>query len=113
MKNKITAGLLALLLGGIGVHKFYLNQYSVGVLYLLLFWTAIPLILSFIEGILYLTMSDEEFDNRYNSMYESNVYMVNANSVLANTIKNFKELLDSGAITQEEYDEKKAQLLSV
>lgn len=34
-KNKTTAGLLALFLGGLGVHKFYLGQTLAGVLYLL------------------------------------------------------------------------------
>ena len=34
-KNKTTAGLLALFFGGIGVHKFYLGQGGLGVVYLL------------------------------------------------------------------------------
>ena len=33
-KDKVTAGILAIILGGIGVHKFYLDQIGMGILYL-------------------------------------------------------------------------------
>lgn len=67
LKSKIAAGLFALFLGGIGVHKFYLGNVSAGVLYLLFFWTFIPAFIAFIEGIIYLTYhgSDEQFTERY------------------------------------------------
>lgn len=61
VKSKIAAGVLALLLGGIGVHKFYLGKIGLGILYLLFCWTFIPGIIAFIEGIIYLCSSDEEF----------------------------------------------------
>lgn len=66
MKNKITAGLLALFFGGIGIHKFYLNRPFQGVIYLLFCWTFIPSVISFIEGIMYLCMNDSSFNNKYN-----------------------------------------------
>jgi TM2 domain-containing membrane protein YozV len=64
-RSKVTAGVLALLLGGLGVHKFYLGKGGQGVLYLLFFWTFIPLIIGFIEGILLLMMGDEAFAAKY------------------------------------------------
>ncbi len=64
-KNKVTAGLLALFLGGLGVHKFYLGQTGLGILYLVLCWTGIPSIIALIEGIIYLTMSDMDFYQKY------------------------------------------------
>ena len=64
-KNKVVAGLLGIFLGGLGVHKFYLGQIGLGILYLIFFWTFIPAIVGFIEGIIYLTMSDEAFAERY------------------------------------------------
>jgi TM2 domain-containing membrane protein YozV len=64
-KDRTTAGILAILLGGIGVHKFYLNETGMGVLYLCFCWTFIPAIAGLIEGILYLTKSDAEFQRRY------------------------------------------------
>ncbi len=66
-KNKSTAVLLAFLLGGIGIHKFYLNSPGWGTLYLLFCWTFVPAIMGFIEGLSYLSMSEEEFDRKYNS----------------------------------------------
>jgi TM2 domain-containing membrane protein YozV len=64
-KDRTAAGVFALLLGGIGAHKFYLGQNKMGILYLCFFWTGIPAIVGFIEGILYLTKSDEEFQRKY------------------------------------------------
>lgn len=49
--NKITYGLLALFLGGFGVHKFYAGYAAQGVLYLLFFWTFIPQIIALIDAI--------------------------------------------------------------
>ncbi len=65
IKNKLVAGLLAILLGGIGVHKFYLGESGKGVLYLLLCWTGIPAIIGLIEGITILTSTDENFQIKY------------------------------------------------
>ncbi|MWV47226.1 NINE protein [Paenibacillus sp. HJL G12] len=66
MKNKVAAGILGILLGGLGIHKFYLGQIGMGILYLIFSWTGIPSIIGLIEGILYLVKSDEEFDAIYN-----------------------------------------------
>ena len=60
-KSKIVAGALAILLGGFGGHKFYLQQPGLGILYFLFSWTFIPSIIALIEGIMFLTMSDEQF----------------------------------------------------
>lgn len=49
-KNPTTAVLLALFLGGIGIHKFYLNKVGLGIVYLLFCWTYIPAIIAFIEA---------------------------------------------------------------
>ena len=64
-KNKTTAGLLAIFLGGIGAHKFYLGKPVLGILYLVFCWTFVPMIFGIIEGILYLTSSDEKFYTKY------------------------------------------------
>lgn len=63
-KNKTTAGILALFLGSVGVHKFYMGNAGMGILYLLFSWTFIPAIIAIIEGIIYLTESDEKFASR-------------------------------------------------
>ena len=64
-RSKTSAALLALFLGGLGVHKFYLGQTALGILYLVFFWTFIPAIVGFVEGIIYLAMSEAEFAQRY------------------------------------------------
>ena len=64
-KSKVVAALLAFFLGGFGVHKFYLGQTALGVIYLLFCWTFIPALVAVIEGIVYLTMSDERFAGKY------------------------------------------------
>ncbi len=61
VRNRIAAGVLAILLGQIGVHKFYLGKYGQGILMLLFCWTGIPAIIGLIQGIIYLTQSDAEF----------------------------------------------------
>ncbi|MFX0102794.1 MAG: NINE protein [Candidatus Hodarchaeota archaeon] len=64
-KNKKKAVLLAVILGGLGFHKFYLGKYAMGILYLVFCWTFIPIVLSFVEGIIYLFKSDEKFQEEY------------------------------------------------
>ena len=50
--NKVSYCVLALFLGGIGVHKFYAGQIGTGICYLLFCWTFIPGIIAFIEAII-------------------------------------------------------------
>ncbi len=64
-RNRVVAALFAIFLGAFGIHKFYLGDVILGVLYLLFCWTFVPLILSFIEGLIYLTMTDTKFERMY------------------------------------------------
>ncbi len=77
-KDKIIAGLLALFLGCFGIHKFYLGFTVPGLIFLLINTVGFPLscftlgmpifataIISLIEGIIYLTKSDQEFYQLY------------------------------------------------
>ncbi|GAB5375738.1 MAG: hypothetical protein AcusKO_22000 [Acuticoccus sp.] len=64
-KNKVIAALLAIFLGTFGIHKFYLGRTGWGIVYLIFFWTMIPGFVGFIEGIIYLCMSDERFTEKY------------------------------------------------
>lgn len=69
-KDKMTAALLAIFIGGLGIHKFYLGgpkQKTAGIIQIVVsivtcgFGTIIPLI----EGILYLTKDDQQFQYEY------------------------------------------------
>lgn len=64
-KSKLAAALFALLLGGFGLHKFYLGSVWWGITYLLFCWTFIPAIVALVEGILLLTMSENDFIRKY------------------------------------------------
>jgi TM2 domain-containing membrane protein YozV len=64
--KKIIAGILAILLGGFGVHKFVLGYTNEGIIQLVLgLCFGIGGIIGIIEGIIYLTKSDEEFVRTY------------------------------------------------
>jgi TM2 domain-containing membrane protein YozV len=64
-KSKVAAGILALFLGGLGIHKFYLGKAGMGILYILFSWTFVPAVVAFIEGIILLCTSDEVFNAKY------------------------------------------------
>jgi TM2 domain-containing membrane protein YozV/ribosomal protein L40E len=79
--KKLVAGLTGILLGGFGVHKFILGYTNEGIILLSIyligliitivtcgigvFIPLIPGIIGLIEGIIYLTKSDEEFVHTY------------------------------------------------
>ncbi|MFC6787025.1 TM2 domain-containing protein [Halobaculum halobium] len=64
-KDKTSAALLAIFLGGLGAHHFYLGNTGRGIIYLVFSWTFIPLLVGLIEGIIYLTKSEDEFQRQY------------------------------------------------
>ncbi len=73
LRKKLTATIFAILLGSFGAHKFYLGRKTAGALYSIFFFTFIPGLLGIIEGIRYATMSQEEFDLRYNDYILSSI----------------------------------------
>ena len=64
-KSRSVAILLAIFLGGLGLHKFYLNRPGVGLLYILFCWTFIPALIGLIEGLGYALMSEDSFQEQY------------------------------------------------
>ena len=78
-KSKVAAGVLGILLGWLGIHKFYLGYTTPGLILLgatiVGFITAFVLIgifilfatsvIGLVEGILYLTKTDDEFEQMY------------------------------------------------
>ena len=69
--NKIAAGVCGILLGSLGVHKFILGYTGTGIIMLLVtlltcgMASPIMHVIGLIEGIIYLTKSDEEFVRLY------------------------------------------------
>ena len=113
MKNRLTAGLLAIFLGGFGVHKFYLEQSGIGIIYLLFCWTGIPSIIGLVEGIIMLTQTDEEFKVKQglDAVVDTGGGLGGSNFSKADELKKYKDLYDADAITEEEYLNKKKELL--
>ena len=66
-EKKVTAGILGILLGGFGVHKFFLGYNKEGAIQIAVTFVTCGMagIVGFIEGIIYLTKSDEEFVETY------------------------------------------------
>ncbi len=72
--KKLVAGILGIVLGGLGVHKFYLGYQKEGIIMLVVFllgWflcgfpSMAASVVGIVEGILYLTKTNEEFDRLY------------------------------------------------
>lgn len=63
-KDKMTAGLLAFFIGGLGVHRFYLGQWW-GIFYLIFWFSFIPSVVSVIEAIVFWATSDERWKQKY------------------------------------------------
>lgn len=130
MKTKGTAAIIALLIGGLGGHKFYLGQPVQGLLYLVFCWTFIPAFLALIECIVYLTMSEHEFNRRYNgammaALPQGNQMGQNVTINLGHEqlggaqrrsitaeLKELKELHVAGALTDDEFHVQKTRLLT-
>ena len=67
--KKLAAILFAFFLGGIGAHKFYIGETFVGLIYFLFCLTFIPCLLGFIDCILFIGMTNEEFKDKYPKPY--------------------------------------------
>lgn len=63
--KKIIAGIFAIVLGGLGIHKFILGYTQEGIIQLIIGFCGVGYIIGLIEGIIYLTKSDEEFYQTY------------------------------------------------
>lgn len=67
-KNRTTALLLTLFLGGFGAHHYYMGRVGLGVLYTIFFWTLIPAIVAFVELFLIMKRVD-----RYNEQVSQEI----------------------------------------
>lgn len=65
--KKVLAGIMGILFGSFGIHKFVLGYTKEGVIQLIatVVTCGVAGIIGFIEGIIYLTKSDDEFYQTY------------------------------------------------
>jgi len=69
MRNNIVAGLLAIFLGGLGIHKFYNGSVGWGIVYVVSIFVipSASALVALVEGILYLVDVDR-YDRNYNQI---------------------------------------------
>lgn len=108
MKNKTTAAILAFFLGGIGIHRFYLGQTGLGIVYLIFCWTLIPALIAFIDFIVFLVMSESAFNLKYNPGQTSTVY---SHIGTAAELEKLYDLKEKGIISEAEFQNKKSRML--
>ena len=112
MKNKTTALILSILVGGLGVDRFYLGYTGMGIL---------KLLTGGCFGVLWLidliNIATGRLGPADGSPYDDTAPAPSAPSAQASNaadeLKKFKELLDQSVITEEEFQTKKAQLLKM
>lgn len=65
--KKVLAGVLGIVLGGFGVHKFVLGYTQEGIIQLVVTFVTCGMgsLIGFVEGIIYLTKTDEDFYQTY------------------------------------------------
>ncbi len=108
MLSKYTAGVLGIVLGGFGVHRFYLGQHFWGIVRLLSFVilvvvtaetfnNEVPGILlgmlflsAFLEGLLLLLMPQQRFDMKYNKHHTQVSAPLNINDLKAEGVDYFR-----------------------
>ncbi|EDX87214.1 hypothetical protein S7335_4921 [Synechococcus sp. PCC 7335] len=114
------------------LHKFYLGQYLWGVVYLVLMPTGIPTVACCIEGIWYLSQSDQSFESRFpkagallsqpepqadaltqSSIQKSKIGSIKAQKTqqIATAVRELDQLRQEGLITEYEFEQKRRKLL--
>jgi len=68
-KDKMVAGILGILLGGLGIHHFYLGNTTMGIIYIVLACVGVSPILGLVDGIIYLTKPDDQFQRNYKNWF--------------------------------------------
>lgn len=66
-EKKLAAGLLGILVGAFAANKFYMGYTTEAIIQIILniCTCGLATVIPFVEGIIYLTMSDEQFDRTY------------------------------------------------
>ena len=104
--------LLALIAGGVGGPWWYLGHKVLGVISLMLAWTFVPWFVSVVKALHVYQMPDAEFDRRYNANALALLGSARFQRLsVAEEIERLHALVDSGALTGEQFEQQKMRLL--
>lgn len=115
MKNRLIAGALAVVLGGLGVHRFYMNDIKGGLLYLVMCFTGLTWFVGWAEAIILFCVKDEAFEE-YISKWQKDkkpipvVIETSGVDKLAK-LETLHKMKDEGKITDEEFEHLKKEIM--
>ena len=124
-KDKTTAGLLGILLGGLGIHRMYMGYVGIGLLQLVvsIFTFGLGSLWGFIEGILILVQDDwtdsdgrllkgnERGQQEYYNNISRELKPPVGNDNRFQQLKELNELKEQGIITPQEFEREKRKIL--
>ena len=125
-KDKTTAGILGILLGGFGIHRIYMDYVGIGLLQIVVTFITLGLggIWGFIEGVLILVQDDwTDSDGRllkgnergqqayYDGISRELKPPVRRNDNKFQSLKDLNELKEQGIISPEEFEREKRKIL--
>ena len=122
-KDKLVAGILGIVIGGLGIHRFYLGYIGIGIAQIIvtLITLGVGAIWGFIEGILILVQDDwTDAQGRPLKGNEATNYLSNPSAQFASKqqsgdrvsqLKELGELKKAGVLTEDEFAREKQKIL--
>ena len=106
MKERGLACVLAVFLGGIGAHQYYLGNTKKGLLMTLFSISFIPYIISLYDLFVIASMNKDKFDRIYNPEF------VRSATTDFKSLESLHVLKERGAISEEEFHREKQKLIA-
>ena len=96
--------------GGFGLQHFYCGSNFKGVMCIVFSWTFVPTILGWIDGVKFLTMSDDRFERRYTDVTREELAMRSRFNKY-DELERLGELHRKGVLSEDEFELAKMKLM--